>query len=180
MGRKGGGTGAEDYKRLLYRLSALVREGGSIGQMAGVTQASTEGLYAVAYETFQKRQYEKARVLFSQLVVYDHMDSRFIMGLAATLHKLERFEEALRMYAIVAMMKIDDPVPFMMSGDAQLALGRSEDAMESYALAMSACLGAAHETVRERCMRRMEQAKENALKEAGPAEGPAFSQPSAR
>jgi type III secretion system low calcium response chaperone LcrH/SycD len=143
---------ASKVQATLSKLRAIMSKGGVLGDVFGVSREGRDALYAKAYDVYAQGQYKQAQQLFAQLSLYDHQDSRYMKGLAATTQMLEDYEQALQMYAVVAMMDVTDPVPVMHGGDCLNAMGRHAEAAESFVLALSMCSGGVeHEQVRQRC-----------------------------
>jgi type III secretion system low calcium response chaperone LcrH/SycD len=144
---------------VLAKVRSVLREGGVLGDMFGMPAGSRETLYAMAHDTYARGNYERARQLFAQLALYDHGDPRYMKGLAATTQMLGNYEQALRMYAVVAAMDATDPGPVMHAGDCLKAMGRRAEAAESFDVALSMCCRPAHEAIKRRCERLLEDMK---------------------
>lgn len=136
---------------MLDKLRATLHKGGVLGDEFGIPRKNRETLYAFAYDSYSKGQYEKARQLFAQLALFDHKDPRYMKGLAAASQMLGDYEQALQVYALVVAMDMADPTSVMHAGDCYQAIGKHAEAAESFDLARSMCSTAEHEPVRRRC-----------------------------
>ncbi|MFA5487771.1 MAG: SycD/LcrH family type III secretion system chaperone [Candidimonas sp.] len=112
------------------------RNGGVAGQLLDITEEECEALYALGYSLYQQQRYNDAFKAFSLLVIYDHLEPRYQMALGASAQALGRFEDALRQYAVVAVMRIDDPTPLFHSAECLIAMGHTAQAVESLELAI--------------------------------------------
>jgi type III secretion system low calcium response chaperone LcrH/SycD len=141
---------------LLTTLRSLFARGEAFGASFGMTAESQESLYAAGHALYGQGQYKQARSLFAQLVLCDHMDPRYLKGMAATTQMLDEHELALQMYTVIAATNPGEPQPVMHAGECMLALGRQADAAEAFELAMSLCHEVKQGTIESRCRRLLE------------------------
>jgi len=131
-------------------LIGLWRAGGTLAQAKGITRDECEAMYAWGHSLYAQRKYEDAFRIFAQLVAYDHMESRYQMALASAMQMTKRYEDALNQYAIVTVMRLDDPAPAYHSAECLLALGRVQDAVASLEMARELCADGQHDAVKAR------------------------------
>lgn len=115
-------------------LAGTIRQGGTIGQMLNITPDECEALYTVGHNLYQQARYSEAFKVFSRLVMYDHLNDRYLMALAGAAQLLERYEDALHNYATVTLMRLDDPTPIFHSAECLIAMSRLDEAVETLEL----------------------------------------------
>lgn len=120
------------------QLNAMFVEG-SPAKLAGMDKPKQEAIYARAYGLYQKGRYRKALPLFTQLVVLDHLERRYVLGLAATHQMLSEHEEALTYYMAALMLQPMDPWPLLRCAECLSAQDKGEEAVEALALARQLC-----------------------------------------
>ncbi|WP_198168877.1 SycD/LcrH family type III secretion system chaperone [Bordetella flabilis] len=141
---------------LLTTLRSLFACGEPFGPEFGMTADLREALYAAGHALYAQGQYQQARSLFAQLVLYDHTDPRYIKALAAATQMLAEHELALQMYTVIAAMNPGEPQSVMHAGTCMLAMGRRSDAAEAFELAISLCHDVSQGAVRSHCQRQVE------------------------
>ena len=88
------------------------------GKTLEIPEEQMESLYALAYASYQQGDYTKAADCFRYLLYFDTHSYRYLLGLAACLHKQEEYESASNMYLAAAAHCPRDPVPlFHGAGD---------------------------------------------------------------
>lgn len=137
----------EDF---VNNLIGLWRAGGTLAQAKGITRDECEAMYAWGHSLYALRKYNDAFKIFAQLVAYDHMEPRYQMALASAMQMTGRHEDALQQYAIVTVMKLDDPAPAYHSAECLLALGRLADAVASLEMARELCASGKHDAIKAR------------------------------
>lgn len=88
-------------------------------------------MYKTGVDTYeQEKQYADAANIFLILAVLDPLKKEHWLSYGMVEHKLHRFEDALRAYAIAIIYDIDDPVPYYCSG--QCYLGKHEEKLARF------------------------------------------------
>ncbi|MFD4840238.1 SycD/LcrH family type III secretion system chaperone [Achromobacter sp. NPDC058515] len=141
---------ARDFEEAASDLSALLRQGGTLGSGQGVTRPECEALYQLGHGLYEQGRYSDAFKAFSMLVIYDHLEPRYLMALGGASQMLDRYSDALVQYGAAAMISLDDPLPMFHSAECLVAMERLPEAAESLELALSLCVAEAHEPVRAR------------------------------
>ena len=132
-------------------VQAILFEGYTHGDFAGITKAELEGVYAAAYNLVGIGQYEKGERVFEFLNFLNHYDTRFWLGLGVCRQLRKDYERAIEAYSMAAVNAVASPVPPLRAAECHLALGRLNEA-ECGARAALAMAGAepAQEVVRGR------------------------------
>ena len=117
-------------------LQKYLRSGHSLGDAMDVSESQREKLYLLGYRSYEQARYSEAFKIFSLLVIYDHLNTRYLMALAGAAQMLGRHKDALQHYSTVAAALEDDPTPLVHSADCLIALGHTELAKETAVLAI--------------------------------------------
>jgi type III secretion system low calcium response chaperone LcrH/SycD len=101
-----------------------IESGLTPAEAAGVGQERLEALYALAHRLYSSGEYQDAETAFRALCLYDYRDSRFWMGLGATLQAEEKLAMAAEVYGMAGLVaNLGDPTPFFFAGLCQLKNG---------------------------------------------------------
>ncbi|SUX55963.1 tetratricopeptide repeat protein [Chromobacterium vaccinii] len=73
----------EDQKKYAEMVWEAVREGATLKDLNGIPQDMMDGLYAHAYDFYQKGKLDDAETFFRFLCIYDFYNPDYIIGLAA-------------------------------------------------------------------------------------------------
>jgi type III secretion system low calcium response chaperone LcrH/SycD len=115
----------DDVKDLVSAIS----EGASPAEAAGLSQEQLEALYSLGHWLYSTGEFKDAETAFRSLCLYDYHDSRFWMGLGATLQAQEKLNMAAEVYGMAGMVsKLADPAPFYYAGLCLMRLGDFEGA----------------------------------------------------
>jgi type III secretion system low calcium response chaperone LcrH/SycD len=128
---------------------ALLRSGGTLGSAQGVTPRECEALYQLGHGHYAQGRYSDAFKVFSLLLVYNHLEPRYLLALGGAAQMLGRYADALQHYATATLAALDDPRPPLHSAECLIAMGRLPEAAQSLQLAI-ALAGDAHPVVKAR------------------------------
>lgn len=93
-----------------------------------------EGLYAHAYDFYNKGKLDEAEKFFRFLSVYNFTNPDYIIGLAAVYQLKKEYQKACDLYAIAFALEKSDHRPVFFSGQCELSLGHMEKAKECFEL----------------------------------------------
>lgn len=126
----------EQASAQISEVQQWLADGGTLGDAMDVSQKQRDALYQFGHSFYGQARYTEAFKVFSMLVVYDHLNPRYLMALAGAAQMLGRYEEALQHYSTAALADVNDPTPIVHSADCLMALGRTELAHETLNLAV--------------------------------------------
>ena len=89
------------FEKKVEDFVALLKSGGAIADVAGITDEQLESLYALAYQNYAVKSYLDAKNIFRALCLYDHTQQRFYMGLAASQQGLGEYADAAQSYSFL-------------------------------------------------------------------------------
>ncbi|ACQ68134.1 CesD/SycD/LcrH family type III secretion system chaperone [Candidatus Williamhamiltonella defendens] len=110
-------------------LSDAIINSASLKDIHNIPEEMMEGLYAYAYDFYQKGKLDEAETFFRFLCMYDLYNSDYFVGLAAVYQLKKQFKKAIDLYAIAfALNKTSDYKIVFLSGQCQLFMGKPRQA----------------------------------------------------
>ena len=119
---------------LLQVFSSWTSSGGAVGDLLDIPSEQRDALYQLGHGYYVNGRYDQAFQVFSLLVVYEHLNERYLMAAAGAAQMLGKYKEALQHYYTAAAIMIDDPRPVFFSAECLLALGENAFAIETLEL----------------------------------------------
>jgi type III secretion system low calcium response chaperone LcrH/SycD len=110
----------------------MLQGGGTIKDLTGVSSDMLEGVYALAYDFYQKGQLDDAETFFRFLSVYDFYNADYAMGLAAVLQMKKQYDKAIGTYAVAQMLDNRSDKPMFHMAQCHLAMGKVQLARECF------------------------------------------------
>ncbi len=101
----------DDWAGIERLTTSLMKSGATLSVARGFTDAEMENVYSIAYNFSQQEKFQEAKVLFRFLAFYGHMEPTYWMGLAVSQQALGEYEQAIKAYAMVYILELDNPVP---------------------------------------------------------------------
>jgi type III secretion system low calcium response chaperone LcrH/SycD len=115
------GLNVNDPKEKEKLVALLVEEYKSshkpMKELMEVPEELLENIYALAYHKYQRGEYDQASSLFQYLLTFDERCYKYLLGLAACLHRLKQYEGAGNVYMMASLQKPTDPVAFYHAAD---------------------------------------------------------------
>ena len=130
-------NGDFDTSQLIDQAQTMQRwlaAGNSVGDAMNISPEQREALYQLGHGFYSQARFEDAFSVFSLLVIYEHMNERYLMALAGAAQMLGKYKDALQHYSTAALLMVNDPRPIFFSGECLIALGNFELAAESLSL----------------------------------------------
>lgn len=104
--------------------------------------------YAAAFGHYEKGDYRGAALLFTQLVLTDPYSEHYWYGLASSKQMQQDYLAATHAWAMVALLKENDPLPHFHAAECFLSLDEKDDALKALDLALK--LAGKNETLCEK------------------------------
>lgn len=101
-----------------------VQQGFALKDIQGVSDGVMEGVYAYAYDFYQKGQLEEAETFFRFLCLYDMYNVDYLLGLGAVYQLRKHYQRALDTYALAAALAKNDSRPMFYAGQCNMMLRR--------------------------------------------------------
>jgi type III secretion system low calcium response chaperone LcrH/SycD len=109
----------------------------TLQEVKGFTDEQMEAVYTVAYNLYQAQKHQDAAEVFTFLSMFNPFNSKYWMGLGASLQMAKDFDNALNAYAVAAVTSIPkDPVPHLHAGECNLGKGDVDEALKGFEMAM--------------------------------------------
>lgn len=94
-----------------------------------------ELLYSQGYRNYADGHYDLASCVFSALVQAYPLDEKYWRSLASSKQMEEKYEEALRAWAMTALLNAEDPLPHFHAAECLTCLQQHEEALKALACA---------------------------------------------
>lgn len=104
-----------------------------------VSPAYLEKMYAQAFTLYNTGKYEEALHIFRMLVMFNGLEPKYMMGLAACLHLMKDYPKAIETYTLCSLLDPTNPMPHYHSSDCFLQMKDSLSAMLSLELTIDSC-----------------------------------------
>lgn len=124
----------DNEERIAEMVWEAVSEGATLKDVHGIPEDMMEGIYAHAYDFYNKGRLDEAETFFRFLCVYDFYNPDYIMGLAAVCQLKKQFQKASDLYAVAFALLKNDYRPVFFTGQCQLLMRKSAKARQCFEL----------------------------------------------
>nr|WP_241391670.1 SycD/LcrH family type III secretion system chaperone [Yersinia frederiksenii] len=113
----------ENTYELTEQMQSVLSLGASMAEIQGVSKNTLEGIYAYAYDFYEKGRLDDAEVFFKFLCIYDFQNPDYLKGYAAVCHLKKQYQRAYDLYGLSFFVdpKFDYSPAYLM-GQCQLCL----------------------------------------------------------
>ncbi|MGI9228470.1 MAG: SycD/LcrH family type III secretion system chaperone [Gammaproteobacteria bacterium] len=108
-----------------------ISSGLSRADIMGYSKESIEALYSVAYGLYQQGKDDEAKKTFQVLLMYEHSDPRFWLGLGGSCQRLGDYQEAVMAYGCGALGDLANPVFPFHAAESYISLQDWENAKQT-------------------------------------------------
>lgn len=112
------------------------KQGMSPKEAMGVSNSYLENVYAQAYRLYNTGKYTEAAHLFRILIMFNAMEPKYMLGLAACFHMLKEYENAIQTYTMCSLLDAQSPIPHYHASDCFIQAKEYLSAMLSLELAI--------------------------------------------
>ncbi|MCF6455659.1 SycD/LcrH family type III secretion system chaperone [Pseudoalteromonas sp. MMG024] len=123
------------------QLETFIGKGGLMHELVDLSKEQMESLYAVAFNLYQTNRMSEAEQVFKMLVLCDHLNVKYQIGLGATRQAQGKYEEAAETYSMATLIDAEEPKLAFHSGECHLALGDLERAEAGFTGTLVRCEG---------------------------------------
>ena len=120
-------------KRIADAAKAFVDEGATMKELKGISNAELEAVYSLAFGYYQTGKYDEASKLFQFLVLFDHLNAKYWMGMGAVQQVKKDYKGAIASYAYASFLDLENPKPQLHAAECYFALGDKTNAMSALA-----------------------------------------------
>lgn len=117
----------EDTNGFSGHVQTALSLGASVAEIHGVSKNTLEGIYAYAYDFYEKGRLDEAELFFKFLCIYDFQNADYLKGYAAVCHLKKQYQRAYDLYSL--SFSVDskfDYSPVYLMGQCQLGLKNIE------------------------------------------------------
>ena len=82
-----------------------------------------EAMYAQGYNLYNQGKYKEASYVFRLLMLLDYLTPKYVLGLAACLHRLKDYKSAANVYLLCGTLDSHNPLPHYHAADCYIQLG---------------------------------------------------------
>ncbi|VTU27124.1 Chaperone protein IpgC [Variovorax sp. PBS-H4] len=118
--------------------------GQTLGPLPDQSPEVQKAMYHLGYTNYSQGKYTEAMRFFGFLVICDHWDRRYHMGMAACLQMQQQHADALKYYSIASILDLTDPAPVMHIAECHLARGERPQARKALDYAIVQARAHAH------------------------------------
>jgi type III secretion system low calcium response chaperone LcrH/SycD len=97
-----------------------------------------EAIYGQGYNLYNQGRYKEASYIFRLLMLLDYMTPKYILGLAASLHRMKEYTTAANVYLLCGTLDSGNPLPHYHAADCYIQLNLPIMAIFSLDLAITA------------------------------------------
>jgi type III secretion system low calcium response chaperone LcrH/SycD len=119
-------------------LSQAINSGIMPRQALKLSDDTMEAIYGQGYNLYNQGKYKEASYVFRLLMLLDYLTSKYMMGLAACLHRLHDYKQAANTYLLCGTLDPKNPLPHYHAADCYLQLQVPMLAILSLGLAVAA------------------------------------------
>ena len=123
------------------KLQEFIGKGGVMHELVDLSKDQMESLYSVAFNLYQTNRIEESEQVFKMLVLCDHLNVKYQIGLGATRQAQGKYEEAADTYSMATLIDAEEPKLAFHSGECHLALGDLERAEAGFTGTLMRCEG---------------------------------------
>lgn len=111
----------------------LVEDVTTVRDLKGISTGEMEAVYSLGFNFYNTGRVKEAETIFKFLVLFDHMNPKYWIGLGAVQQMKREFETAVTSYAFASFLDLSDPKPQYHAAECYLAQGDRENATSALA-----------------------------------------------
>ena len=92
-------------------------------ELKGITKAEMEAVYSVGFNMYRTGRYDDAEKIFRFLVLFDHLEPKYWMGVGAIQQVRKDYQGAIASYGYASFLNLKNPKPQLHAAECFLAMG---------------------------------------------------------
>ena len=92
-------------------------------ELKGITKAEMEAVYSVGFNMYRTGRYDDAEKIFRFLVLFDHLEPKYWMGVGAIQQVRKDYQGAIASYGYAPFLDLRNPKPQLHAAERFLAMG---------------------------------------------------------
>ncbi|HDL6964069.1 TPA: tetratricopeptide repeat protein [Yersinia enterocolitica] len=126
-------TTTDNTNELTEQIQSALSAGASMAEIQGISKYTLEGVYAYAYDFYEKGRLDDAELFFKFLCIYDFQNADYLKGYAAVCHLKKQYQRAYDLYGLSFTVNHKfDYSPIYLMGQCQLCLKNIEMAKSCF------------------------------------------------
>ena len=97
-------------------------------ELKGITKAEMEAVYSVGFNMYRTGRYDDAEKIFRFLVLFDHLEPKYWLGVGAVQQVRKDYTGAIASYGYASFLDLSNPKPQLHAAECFLALGDKPNA----------------------------------------------------
>jgi len=130
-------AGKKAEETLHVIMEAVMKKGIMPKQALKLGDDTMEAIYTQGYNLYNQGRYKEASYIFRLLTLLDFTTSKYILGMAASLHRLKDYKNASNLYLMYGALEPTNPLPHFHSADCYLQMNAIEIAILCLTMAIS-------------------------------------------
>ena len=110
---------------------AFIEDGATLKELKGISSAELEAVYSLAFGYYQTGKYDEAFKLFQFLVLFDHLNPKYWLGVGAVQQIMKDYKGAIQSYCYASFLDLSNPKPQLHAAECYVALGDKENALSA-------------------------------------------------
>ena len=100
-------------------------------ELKGITKAEMEAVYSVGFNMYRTGRYDDAEKIFRFLVLFDHLEPKYWLGVGAVQQVRKDYQGAIASYGYSSFLDLSNPKPQLHAAECFLAMGDKVNAASS-------------------------------------------------
>lgn len=109
-------------KNVTLLSNEFIKNGHMPKDILNLNDQQIEGLYAQAYNFYQTGRFKDAMQIFRLLILLNANETKYILGLAACLHMMKEYKDAVETYTLCCVLDPESPIAYYHMSDCFLEL----------------------------------------------------------
>ena len=118
-------------------------------ELKGISKAEMEAVYSVGYNMYRTGRYDDAEKIFRFLVLFDHLEPKYWLGVGAIQQVRKDYQSAISSYGYASFLDLTNPKPQLHAAECFLAMGDKVNAASALTALYKYCPDASTDIGRE-------------------------------
>lgn len=127
---------AVKLKDAVSEITAKTQKGMTPKDAMSLPPGYLENIYSQAYQLYNTGKYSDASNMFRLLIMFNAMEAKYVMGLAACYHMMKDYVSAIQTYTLCSVLDSTNPIPHYHSSDCYIQMREYVSAMLCLELAI--------------------------------------------
>ena len=106
----------------------FANEFATMRELKGITKAEMEAVYSLGFSYYRTGRYDDAEKIFRFLVLFDHLEPKYWLGVGAIQQVRKDYQGAIASYGYASFLDLSNPKPQFHAAECFLAMGDKPNA----------------------------------------------------